>query len=315
MRRLAIVGLALLAPLFISTSAHAGRLDIEVCGSWSHDSGPFQPTASPGLIAQSDCSLNGQGLLVENAYAVTHVPYNASAGWETVAPPGITITSIYTINDDATNIGTGAGWWGEFYWDGGRSPQLTNNFATSGCCQGTLNSQRIGWFFACASATGCSGFAAISIGQVYLTATETRAPTITALGNNLWYQNGWVRGTWPASLSATDPSGVCSTQVVLGGLTFTGPSSAKNQDTWQQCPDQSWSVNIDTGASQGSDGLGEGSMPFGLLATNAAGVSTGLSYAKTVEVDNETPTITLSGPSDAPSTAGTQYGLSGHDRR
>ena len=122
----------------------------------------------PGLSARADCSLNGQGLLVENQYSSTHVPYNASAGWETVAPSGITITGIYTVNDDATNIGGGASWWGEFYWDGGRSAQLTNAFATYGCCKASFSSHRIGWFFACARANGCSGFAAIAVGQAFV---------------------------------------------------------------------------------------------------------------------------------------------------
>ena len=48
-------------------------------------------------------------------------------------------------------------------------------------------------------------------------------------------------------------------------------------------------------------------MPLVLGATNAAGVSTGLAYTKTVSVDNQTPTVSLSGPTDAPSTAGPQY--------
>jgi hypothetical protein len=48
-------------------------------------------------------------------------------------------------------------------------------------------------------------------------------------------------------------------------------------------------------------------MPLVFLATNAAGVSTGLTYAKMVNVDNQTPTVAISGPSDARSTAGVQY--------
>ena len=307
-RRFVVVVLALFAPLFVTAVAQAGGLDVEVCGSWSADSGPFQPTVSPGLTAQADCGINGQGLLVQNPYSGTHVPYNTSAGWEAIAPPGITITGIYTINDDATNIGSGAGWWGEFYWDSGRSAQLTPNFSTYGCCQASFSSQRIGWFFACATANGCSGFAAIAVGQVFLSATETRAPGIVALGSgNLWYQQGWVRGTLPVAFSANDPSGVCSTSLVLGSQTLTGPGGGKNQDAWHQCPDQTWSPQVDTRASQGSLALGEGTMPLVFEATNAAGVSTGLAYSKTVSVDNQSPTVSLSGRVDAPSTAGPQY--------
>lgn len=306
-RRLFFPFLALLVPLLATAAAQAGQLTVLACGSWSRDSGPFQPTiSSSGLTAQAQCGLNETGLLVEDPKGA-HVPYNASAGWQTIAPTGITISNIYTVGDEADNIGTGVGWWGEFYWDSGRSSQLTNNFSTYGCCQATFNSQRIGWFFACALANGCSGFAAVLVGQVDVTATETQAPTIVALGNNLWYQNGWARGVWPISFAASDPSGVCNTSAVFGSLTLSGPGGTKNTDAWHQCPDQSWTVSVDTSTSRGSIGVGEGTMPLALVATNAAGVSTGPMYAKTVDVDNQAPVVTISGPTDAPATAGTQY--------
>ena len=248
------------------------------------------------MVALAQCGLNAPGLQVESPSTGSHVPNNASAGWQTVAPSGITINHIYTVNDETDNIGDGFGWWGEFYWDGGRSPQLNDNFSTYGCCQATFSSQRVGWFFACALANGCSGFAGIFVGQVDVSATETGAPTIVALGNNLWYQNGWVRGVWPISFAASDPSGVCSTSAAFGSLTLSGPGGSKNTDAWHQCPDQSWNVNVDTSTSRGSIGVGEGTMPLALVATNAAGVSTGLTYAKTVNVDNEAPAVTIVRP-------------------
>ena len=101
--------------------AQAGQLNVYACGSWSRDSGPFQATASPGLVALAQCGLNATGLQVESPSTGSHVPNNASAGWQTVAPSGITINHIYTVNDETDNIGDGFGWWGEFYWDGGRS--------------------------------------------------------------------------------------------------------------------------------------------------------------------------------------------------
>ncbi|MFZ0091115.1 MAG: hypothetical protein WAL63_16525, partial [Solirubrobacteraceae bacterium] len=50
---------------------------------------------------------------------------------------------------------------------------------------------------------------------------------------------------------------------------------------------------------------GDGAMPLVLSASDAAGVPASLTT--TVYVDNTQPTISLSGPTDAPSTAGTQY--------
>ncbi len=298
---------ALLVSLSLCGTADAGQLHLQVCGAWSRDAGPFQPSASLGLSWQADCRVNGVGLFVTAQLNGKHVPFNASAGWQATAPAGITINHIYTINDDSSDIGDGQGWWGEFYWTGGRSSPLTDNFTRYGCCQASFSSQHVGWFFACNQKNGCSNYAAIAVGQLVLTASETRAPTIIAAANTLWYQSGWVRGLWPISFAASDPSGVCSTGALFGGQALAGPGGTKNQDTFHQCPDQWWSASVDTATAKASSGLGTGSVPLTLVASNAAGVSTGLGVSKTVYVDNQPPVVALSGPSDAPSSAGTQY--------
>ena len=46
-------------------------------------------------------------------------------------------------------------------------------------------------------------------------------------------------------------------------------------------------------------------MPLTLGAWDAAGVP--VNYTKTIYIDNSQPTVSLSGPTDAPSTAGTQF--------
>jgi hypothetical protein len=104
---------------------------------------------------------------------------------------------------------------------------------------------------------------------------------------------------------ASDPSGVCLTQAVVGGQILYGPSAAANNRTWHQCPDQTFDERVNTADYvQG----GAGTFPLTLHAMNAAYVWTPLTaWTKTVSVDNITPTISLSGPSDAASTAGTQY--------
>lgn len=145
--------------------------------------------------------------------------------------------------------------------------------------------------------------------QLDLVAQEDQAPAIVATGaDNLWYHTGWVRGTWPASFTATDPSGVCGAALVFGTLPAIGtptPDTAPNRHTWKQCPDQKVPAAVDTTASDGSAGRGEGTMGLRLTATNTAGVTA--NAATSVEVDNSTPTLSLTGPPDAPATAGTQY--------
>ena len=147
------------------------------------------------------------------------------------------------------------------------------------------------------------------MGELDLVGEEDRAPAIIASGgDNLWYQAGWVRGRWPVSFMASDPSGVCGAAVVFGSLpaiVTPTPDTAPNRHAWQQCPQQSVPGTVDTSASDGSLGRGEGAMQLRLTATNTAGVTA--SPTKTVYVDDSTPTVSLSGPTDAPSTAGTQY--------
>jgi hypothetical protein len=154
----------------------------------------------------------------------------------------------------------------------------------------------------------CSNLGIVDVPELDLTAEETRGPALLATGtDNLWYRQGWVRGSWQAGLSATDPSGICGAYVVFGSFPtpFSGASEVPNRSKWKQCTDQTVAASVDTRTSQGSLGLGEGAMPLTLSADNAAGVHS--QVVKTVYVDNSTPSISLSGPTDAPSTAGTQY--------
>ena len=50
---------------------------------------------------------------------------------------------------------------------------------------------------------------------------------------------------------------------------------------------------------------GNGAMPLTLGAWDAAGLT--VNYTKTIHIDNSQPTVSLSGPTNAPSTAGTQF--------
>jgi hypothetical protein len=233
--------------------------------------------------------------------------YGATAAWQTTAPPGITINHIRVIGASSHGIGDGEGYYGEFFWNEGDTGRvaLTDSYSSYGCCQANFNSQHIGWYFTC-EWSSCSNSVSLWTDQLELTATENRAPGLLAIGaNNLWYQHGWVRGTWPMAFAASDPSGVCAMTAVLGSQVLAGPHATPNQGSWQQCPQGLWGPTVDTRASNGSLGLGEGRMPLILAASNAAGVTA--APIEMVSVDNESPTITLSGPTDASSSTGTQY--------
>jgi hypothetical protein len=92
---------------------------------------------------------------------------------------------------------------------------------------------------------------------------------------------------------------VCYLNASLGDQPLPGTSSGANPAVWHQCAAAPITDPIDT------TGYPQGATTLRIAGSDAAGVSA--SQAKTVYVDNQQPTISLTGPTDAPSTAGTQY--------
>jgi hypothetical protein len=93
---------------------------------------------------------------------------------------------------------------------------------------------------------------------------------------------------------------VCSLSASLNGqLINTTTSSTQDASSWHQCAEPPINQPVDTSR------YGDGRLPLVLAAHDAAGQDG--SAAKDVFVDNQQPTISFSGPSDAASTAGTQY--------
>ena len=128
---------------------------------------------------------------------------------------------------------------------------------------------------------------------------------MTATGaNNLYYHDGWVRGGgWGVALSASDPSGVCNMRAWLNGNLIQGPLSGLNRASWVQCSAPSpW-----IGPSVNTTGYPDGTaLQLIYQAENAAG-NWSSSPTATSYVDNSPVDLSLSGPTDAPTSAGTQH--------
>jgi hypothetical protein len=99
-------------------------------------------------------------------------------------------------------------------------------------------------------------------------------------------------------LSSDSPAGVCLLAAALNGQPIAQTQSATDSSVWHQCNAAPISIPVNT------VGFGQGALPLDLLAADAAAQHSGVS--KTVYVDNQAPTVTLTGPADVPSTAGTQ---------
>jgi hypothetical protein len=179
----------------------------------------------------------------------------------------------------------------------GRSAQLTDSFPTYGCCQAAVNNRTVGWFISCGWPS-CSTPVDLDVGGVDLTVAEDTGPVLVA-PSGLWQAPEWVRGNVTLAFYGDSPSGVCGLGATIDGVLVAGSNSARNNTVWHQCSAPPISQTIHT-----SD-FGQGSMPLTISGWDAAGET--VSYTKTINIDNEQPTVTLTGPADAASTAGTQY--------
>ncbi len=118
----------------------------------------------------------------------------------------------------------------------------------------------------------------------------------------LWATTKWVRGEWPLYWSGDSPSGICSLVASLAGQALQSETVVADQNLWKQCqiPYGQW-----MGDEVFTNEYPNGADKLTIGDTDAAGESA--SASETVHVDNVQPTVSLSGPTDAPSTAGTQY--------
>ena len=144
----------------------------------------------------------------------------------------------------------------------------------------------------------CTQPATLAVQTFSLYVRETSGPGFSA-PTGLWQTSGWIRGTWPFVASGDSPSGLCSLSASLNGQLINTTTSAQDVSNWHQCAAPAISQPVDTTR------YGQGAVPLTLSASDAAGVPASIS--KTVYIDDSIPTISLSGPVDAPSTAGTQY--------
>ena len=238
-----------------------------------------------------------------------------NAQWATVTPPSIQIVHAITPVNDVLiepNIKSD-GYQASFFWSGGTQVIDPVNNCCGGMYYGSgINrylgpSQYFGFRVTCSYSPPCGNPPGqlLDVSGIVLAAVDTTPPNLLALGsNNLWYRAGrWVRGSWPASWAASSDDGICGMQAIIDGQSIPGPSDpTPNQHSWTQCPTPV-TMNMYVDTTQ----YANGAMPLTLSAADAASPANVSSPSETLDVDNEPVSLALSGPTDAPSTAGTQY--------
>ncbi|HEX8976911.1 MAG TPA: hypothetical protein VF781_10395 [Solirubrobacteraceae bacterium] len=219
--------------------------------------------------------------------------------WQAVAPPGLTIVGASlppnSIQSYQVNDGPNGQFGAYFYWHGGSSSIQPAEHSAG---FGPFSSSDFGWLMVCTVST-CTDQANLQIFDINLAVRETTPPTLTVVPNTIWQASGWVRGRWPLTFWGSSPSGLCGLNASFDQYQLPGTSSPRDTSRWAQCLALPVSDEIVTQDYQ------QGANPLYISAWDAAGETVG--ETKTVYVDNQPPTVSLSGPADAPSTAGTQY--------
>jgi hypothetical protein len=218
--------------------------------------------------------------------------------WQANAPAGLVIVGAQIPPGQllVNGINDGTQYGGGFYWAGGgaqaKDLQTQAGFAP-------LWTSYFGFQVVCGHSPACvTDYNDLEVADIALYVQETAGPTLTA-PDGLWQTSGWIRGDWNLHFFGDSPSGLCNLSATINDASVATSSSGQDTSTWHQCSAPAVSQTIHTW----QDGVG--AMPLTITAWDAAGIP--VSYTKTVYIDNSAPTISLSGPTDAPSTAGTQY--------
>jgi hypothetical protein len=296
-----IVGTTTLVVAFVSIAlaCSTARADytVNVCGQYYNEN-VFSVALPPGgsvLDAGSACPSSGDagGFALESSPSISASDGHRGA-WEADAPAGLEIVAASVPNQQitATNLNSGQDWGGGVYWAGGG--QQIGDSTHAGYWYG-FASPYFGFQIVCGAnpcqAGTSADVAALNVVSVALSVRETTGPSLSA-PDGLWQTQGWVRGQWPLNFSGSSPSGMCGLNGTLNQIPITGTSSAQNVTVWQQCAAPPVSDVINTAA------YGSGAMPLYIAGYDAAGEIA--QYSKTIYVDNSTPTLSLSGPTDAP---------------
>jgi hypothetical protein len=295
----AFAGGAVVLFLMCATTARADYI-VNSCGSYYNENvlAPALPPGGSVTTNETACPAGSNGGFWLSSSGTVNASDGSRGAWQANAPSGLEIVAASTPDIDVENINTSVTTWGGgVYWDGG-GQELNTEVDGAGSWYG-FASPYFGFQIVCGAKACAKGQnALVHLYAVSLSVRETTGPSLSA-PNGLWQTTGWVRGQWPLNFSGSSPSGMCGLNATLNLIPITGTTSATDVATWQQCAAPPVSATISTAA------YGQGAMPLYIAGYDAAGETT--SDTKTIYVDNSTPTLSLSGPSDAPSTAGTQY--------
>lgn len=320
-RRVLMVALVtVLGSACLTANASAGTYSVSSCaGNAAPTFGAAQPTGV-GLGVSNTCTTAGLLAITANSFPATNGasgPFQqATEGWAAVTPsPALRIIFVNSHGLADCNLASD-GWAASYFWGDnginyGTAPVTIDCHGVVGSSSaGYLNqsiqsSRYLGFHASCNGSCTAAGANNLVFGvsTITLEIEEDSGPSVApAEANDLYNQTGWVQGTFPAGFIASDPSGVCAMQTQVNGAVVNSYSDPTPDTTnWSQCPGSTLPGSVDT--TKYPDGSAAISLQY--AATNAAGVVSTVS--RSINVDNAPVSVALTGPAQAPSTAGTQY--------
>lgn len=261
----------------------------------------FTPSHVYGINTSDHC-YGGHGLWID-APGNT-VRQGQSASWQANAPAGLQIVLFYVHAGEfvVQGVNDRFGYGGGFYWNGGgKAYSVSNDGADFGRSSFASSSLR---FEVTCRANPCNNKSAnahVEVHDIGLQVAETRAPTLSN-GAGLWQSSGWVRDDWPLSFNGDSPSGICALTARVAGQGVGYQAFTPDDTVWHQCAATGLRTTVHTAQ------FGDGTSALVLHGDDAAGLGTpDGAYTKTLYIDNQAPSVAVTGAGEAPSTSGTQY--------
>ena len=286
--RIALLAAAMIAYLTLALSSPpAAQADEFVAACGNSPNVVFVSESSYEIGPSQSCP---NGLIELNADGQNFLTRGENAIWQATAPVGLFIRSVWitSMTENGVNAGSSGGYGGDFYWGGGTASITPNE---TSAVFSNIDSRDFGFNLVCGKAS-CNGYQGlIGVIGALLTVGETTGPALTA-PSGLWDAAGWIRGRWTLAFSSDSPSGMCSLSATLAGQTLPGSSSPINSAAWHQCAAPAVNDPVDTG------GYPDGADTLQIGGSDAAGLPA--AATKTLEIDNQPPTVALSGPPTHP---------------
>ncbi len=322
-RALTLAVLLVLGSACLAATAWAGTYNVVSCRASGVNGAPVfsaSPPTGVGLSPSNGCTALGPLGLTATSFPATSGSgafAQATAGWAAVTPsPYLGIIAVYSNGLADCNLHTD-GWGASYFWGDNGTNYGTSNVTVD--CHGASGSGAAGFLSQAIQSSRYFGFHASCNGScasagannlvfgvlgITLVVEEDSGPSLAPVASNdLYNQTGWVRGTFPAAFNASDPSGICGMEMQVDGVVVQTISDGRpDVSNWSQCNESTLAGSVDTTTYYPN---GSGTLSLYYAARNRAEVVT--RQTTTIKVDNAPVSVALAGPTDASSTAGTQY--------